>query len=110
MQRQQEKEKELAGQVPVEAEKILKYMFKNCSKYLHPMQDSGKFLYRGIQENESADRSAFIGNSRDKRIPKDSDSKASEQFNHCLKELGIEALRSNSIFTTSDIEIGRAHV
>ena len=103
IKQQQERGEELSTQMSKDAVKVLDYIMKNCGDYELGMLRTGKFLYRGTQDNEAAGRSAFIGNSRENRRPKDSSSKASEQFNHCLKELGIEALRSNSIFTTSDL-------
>lgn len=96
------KEKKLAKSVtPDKAKKILDYINTHCGKYVKDMQATGKLLYRGIKDDESQSRTAFIGNSRIKRKPKDSNKQASNEFNKILTKLGIEANRSNSIFTTS---------
>lgn len=97
------KEKKLSKEVSSEkAAKILDYINSNCSNYVAEMKKAGLLLYRGIKSDESKDRIAFIGNSRTDRKPKDSNLGASQEFNQIMTELGIEANRSNSIFTTSD--------
>lgn len=97
------KEKELSKVInSPQAVKILNYINTNCSKYVDGMKQSMTLLYRGIKSDESKDRAAFIGNSRTDRKPKDSHPGASNEFNQLMTELGIEANRSNSIFTSSD--------
>lgn len=68
-----------------------------CSEFIPAMQQAGKFLYRGVKNHEHA----FEGRSREDREPKDSDKQVSETFDRMMSELGVQALRSNSIYTTS---------
>ena len=67
IKQQQERGEELSTQMSKDAVKVLDYIMKNCGDYELGMLRTGKFLYRGIQDNESAGRSAFIGNSRENR-------------------------------------------
>jgi hypothetical protein len=97
------KEKKLSKEVSSDkSKKILDYINTNCGNYVAAMKTAGLLLYRGIKSDESKDRIAFIGNSRTNRKPKDSNLNASQEFNQIMTELGIEANRSNSIFTTSE--------
>lgn len=68
-----------------------------CSQFIPSMQQAGKFLYRGVNNNEQA----FEGRSREGRTPKDSNPEISNMFDTMMAQLGVQALRSNSIYTTS---------
>lgn len=85
------------------SDQIIDYINKHCGNYVKEMQTAGKLLYRGIKSDESGNNFAFIGNSRKNRKPRDSDKKAAREFDKMLLRAGFEALRSNSIFVTSDI-------
>jgi hypothetical protein len=77
---------------------VLALIDKHCAKYIIEVQLAQKWLYRGLRD---ADYPAFVGNSMQYRKPKDSDPYYSQQFDYMLGLLGIQALRQNSIFTTS---------
>ena len=77
---------------------MLDVLRTECSEFIEHMVSTNKLLYRGLRE--SADQ--FEGRSRDDRTTKDSDIKISEAFDALLRQLGFEALRSNSIYTTTN--------
>ena len=79
--------------------KILNQVAAECSDYLAIYKKAGKVLFRGIDTPES--RTVFVGRSWNDRKPKDSSPKAQKDYDEMLKKIGIKALRSNSIFTTS---------
>ena len=68
-----------------------------CSEFIPQMQKAGKLIYRGTKD----DADQFEGRSREDRKVKDSDSEISETFDRMMAQLGVQALRSNSIYTTS---------
>jgi hypothetical protein len=83
-------------------EKLLKYFTyieQNCSQFLTSVAASGKFLFRGQAD---ALLPVFVANPRPDRKPKDSNPAAQELFDNYLTIMGFKALRSNSIFTTSN--------
>jgi hypothetical protein len=69
----------------------------DCSQYLKEVRKAKKWLYRGTSGPD-----AFVGKSWLTREPKDSNREAQVMFDQMLAQLGFVALRSNSIFTTSD--------
>lgn len=81
------------------ADDVIRYISTHCSKYMEAMQTARTLLYRGINPDESKDRSFFVGHSREGRLPLDSNATASKSFNQALEQLGFEARRDNSIFT-----------
>ena len=87
----------------LKVDQLVDYINKHCGFYVKEMQKANQLLYRGAKSNESKDRYAFIGNSRANRRPRDSNAVAAKEFDKILTKLGFEALRKNSIFTTSNI-------
>lgn len=77
---------------------MIKTLELECSDFVPEMQRASRFLYRGVR----MDADQFEGRSSDARRPKDSNPKISMMFDDMLSELGFQALRSNSIFTTSN--------
>ena len=83
-------------------EKLLKYFSyieEHCSEYLKHVRSTGKLLYRGQSD---ASQPIFVGYPRADRKPKDSNKKAQELCDKYLTLKGFKALRSNSIFTSSN--------
>jgi hypothetical protein len=76
-----------------------------CSEFIPHMQAAGKLLYRGTRNDEDQ----FEGRSRENREVKDSNAEISETFDRMLAQLGVQALRSNSIYTTSSYGFASAY-
>ena len=70
----------------------------NCKEILEMYVSSNALFYRGSSTRSSL---VFRGSSRNDRRPRDSHLFFSELFELGLKELGMTALRSNSIFVTN---------
>ena len=80
---------------------------KNCAQYIADVKKAqGMWLLRGIKHRAP---DAFRDVSRENRRPRDSNVTSQKLFDTCLTRLGFTALRSNSIFTTSDFERTRAY-
>jgi hypothetical protein len=79
-------------------ELVVNRIEKECSKYLKIFDNTSKVLYRGT----SSTGAVFEGESIENRRTKDSNTAKTVEYDTILKSLGIEARRSNSIFTTSD--------
>lgn len=92
---------EILKKVEARPTEDMKRMFatleSECSEFIPTMQQADKFLYRGVRNHEHA----FEGRSREDREPKDSNKEVSEMFDRMMAELGVQALRNNSIYTTS---------
>lgn len=72
------------------------HVFSQCKKYLEAVRSSGFWLLHGgkvTKENTWLQTQA--------RLPRDSDLAASQAFDQILQQLGCQALRLNSIFTTT---------
>ena len=82
---------------PLPIKQLFKHIEKNCSRYLKDVRKSKSFLYRGANGPP-----AYVAKSWDDRKPKDSKKGAQQLFDRLLAQQGFVALRSNSIFTTSD--------
>ncbi len=76
-----------------------------CSEFIPQMQQAGKLLYRGTREHVGQ----FEGRSRWDRQTKDSSTEVSNKFDEIMSELGVQALRSNSIYTTSSYGFASAY-
>lgn len=76
-----------------------------CSQFIPHMQQAGKLLFRGTRD----DADQFEGRSREDRQTKDSKSEISDKFDEIMSELGVKALRSNSIYTTSSYGFASAY-
>ena len=79
--------------------KYFSYIEKNCSEFLASVRATNKLLFRGQDDTEHP---VFVGYPRENRSPKDSDIEAQRLFDQYLTTMGFKALRSNSIFTSSD--------
>ena len=72
----------------------------NCSEALREFRSIKKVLYRGIR---NAPAYEFIAKSREDRLPLDSSRASQDLFDEILIKLGMSAIRSNSIFSTTNI-------
>jgi hypothetical protein len=88
------------GTPPNDTEKVIEYLKQNCSDIIEDMRATKKLLYRGLKRGELGP--IFVGQSRQDRKPKDTGSKVSAFFDQALASHGFKALRSNSIFVTSE--------
>lgn len=79
--------------------KYFSYIEKNCGEFLTAARAANKLLFRGQSDSEHP---VFVGYPRENRRPKDSSAEAQQLFDQYLSALGFKALRSNSIFTSSD--------
>ena len=79
---------------------LVAYLYKNCGNYIKQMQKADKLLFRGMK----GEKPMVHGRSWEDRRPKDSHREEQVAFDNFLKDLKIQALRSNSIFTTADYE------
>lgn len=83
--------------VPPDVKMWLSKIQSDCGAYLKEVKKAKAWLYRGTSGSD-----AFVGKSWLSREPKDSNKQAQLLFDQMLAQLGFVALRSNSIFTTSD--------
>jgi len=74
---------------------------KECSQTLAAFKSTGKVLFRGVRTGKS-NPSAYVGRSWNERRTMTSVPEGQKLFDYALQKMGISALRSNSIFTTSD--------
>lgn len=88
------------AQQPFQAAQILKKIEQECSQILALNKKTHKFLLSGMKDRGAA----FQGETQQNRPPKDSDPEPSQKFDDYLKRLNFKALRSNSIFVTTDVE------
>lgn len=82
--------------------RMIQTLQTECSEFIQVLKQvstahSVRYLYRGMR----GDASVVEGRSRTDRQPKDSVSALSDLLDHHLANLGFEALRRNSIFTTT---------
>jgi hypothetical protein len=82
---------------PNQEDRIVRFIKTNCTDILQIYKDHD-FLYRGIHSVEPI----LFGKEVKNRMPVDSNEKASELLDSALSKVGFTALRSNSIFCTSD--------
>lgn len=75
------------------------YINENCQEFLSYQKQAGKFLYRGM--HSSAD--IFRAHSPVNRCPRDNSTKIQKIIDTELQKRGFKALRSNSIFCTTQI-------
>ena len=74
---------------------------KECSQALTAFKSTGKVLFRGLKTSKS-NTPAYVGRSWNERKTLNSSEEGQKVFDYALHKMGISALRSNSIFTTSD--------
>jgi hypothetical protein len=77
---------------------LVKTIAKECSQVISVYRKTDTVLLRGTNGKPKA----FMGRSWNNREPKDSSTDAQKLYDMALKSMGFTALRSNSIFTTSD--------
>jgi hypothetical protein len=85
--------------VPENRGKIEGIIRKYCSEALDACRSANAVMLRGINP---AKENQFIGSPREDRIPSSSDPQMQIRFDYAAKEAGFTALRSNSLFVTSD--------
>lgn len=85
--------------------KMFDILDRECSDFLPVMKVTGKMLYRGLR----TDVSVFEGRSREDREPKDSRTEISNRLDQALRNHGFQALRSNSIFTTTSRDFASSY-
>ena len=72
-----------------------------CSQALKAFKSTGKILFRGLKKSKT-NTPAYVGRSWNERKTMNSEPEGQKVFDYALQKMGISALRSNSIFTTSD--------
>jgi hypothetical protein len=87
-------------QQPPKAGEILKTIEQECSTILGLNKKTQKFLLSGMTDRGAA----FSGVTKTNRKPKDSDPELTAKFDDYLRELNFKALRSNSIFVSTDLD------
>jgi len=94
-----------------ELEDKLDYLFikEHCGKSLRAMKLTMKCLFRGVSNVESQMKPMFIGSNQNNRSPTHSSIPGQKQFDEYLMKLNIKALRSNSIFATSNLDMARSY-
>lgn len=85
--------------LPAPVKKLFAKLEKECSEYIAAAKKANEWLYRG-----SGGSDEYVAKSWQTRRPKDSSSQAQELFDQMLASLGFVALRSNSIFATSNYD------
>lgn len=78
----------------------------DCSDALNVYTKMRRFLFRGIKNSPG---NIFIGRSRDNRNPRDLSPMLQTRFDNALKDVGINVLRSTSIFCTADTELAEQY-
>lgn len=74
---------------------------KECSQALKAFKYTHKILFRGLKKSKT-NTPAYVGRSWNERKTMNSEPEGQKVFDYALQKMGISALRSNSIFTTSD--------
>lgn len=81
-----------------ETQELINLLTSHCGEYLAQVKKAKEWLYRG-----STGPDQYLGRSWNDRRPKDSRRDAQQLFDQMLQQQGFVALRSNSIYCTSDI-------
>lgn len=79
----------------------------DCSESIVAMQEAKKFLYRGLNLAEEYD--VFKGRSRKNREAKDTSNKMQKAMDDLYMKAGFKALRSNSIFCSSEYNTAESY-
>ena len=85
--------------------KMVDILNNECSEFLAIVKRNDRFLYRGLRDTASV----FEARSWQNRQPKDSSNDISLRFDQALNNAGFQALRSNSIFTTTDYHFANSY-
>ena len=80
---------------------LIQTIQKECSQALTAFKSTERILYRGLKKSKT-NTPAYVGRSWNERTTLNSDPAGQKLFDYALQKMGISALRSNSIFTTSD--------
>jgi hypothetical protein len=80
---------------------LIQTIQKECSQALAAYKATDKVLLRGLKKNKS-NSPAYVGRSWNERQTMNSDPEGQRVFDYALQKMGISALRSNSIFATTD--------
>jgi hypothetical protein len=80
---------------------LIQTIQKECSQVLTAYKATGKVLFRGLKKGKT-NTPAYVGRSWNERKTMNSDPEGQKLFDYALQKMGISALRSNSIFTTTD--------
>jgi transcription antitermination factor NusG len=98
-------EKSRVNDRPVKMDNLFKALSKNCKEIIKVYKELNKnnfnkqrFLFRGIRSSDDA----LYGKPFEARKPKDSDRELHDLLNNAIKDMGFEADRENSTFTTGD--------
>lgn len=91
-------------------DKIFEFINKHCSRFLKDMYKSKKYLYHGFNEyDKSYPLSYFVGKPYQRRQSRDTPEYIQKQIDSILKSQGFIALRSNSIFCSSRLNIAKEY-
>lgn len=105
------KDPKTSDKATAELQAVVKKIRTECSDYLEIFDKTGMRLYRGFKQ---ASYLAFEGHSRTDREAYDSPQTSQQLFDKASVQLGIKALRSNSVFTSSKENVaeqyGRVYV
>ncbi len=82
---------------------LVKFINLKCPTIISSIKRTDTFLYRGIDKAYGANL-AFLGTSPTNRDPYGLSEAVSDGLNEVMIKQGFKAIRSNSIFCTSDLE------
>jgi hypothetical protein len=92
-------------------DEILHYIATHCSSFLKVAKPLRRLLYRGLNDH---DQDVFIGQTKEGRRPFNSTRHEQAEFDDAISKLGFKALRSNSIFCSTNLYFaatyGRAYI
>ena len=92
------KQREVGKTITPNEAKYFSLIEKQCSQFLSDAKRVEKFLYRGMSDGVPV----LYGKPHVDREPMDTNAAVQRKLDDILKMAGFKALRSNSIFTTSD--------
>ena len=82
--------------------KLFDILDVECSEFISAMKQANKMLYRGTKSEETVFEGRSYDDPTSPRRTKDSNREISDKFDDMLRQMGVKAVRSNSIYTTSD--------
>jgi len=80
---------------------LAEFMKKNCSNIIETYNYENRYLYHGMRSTHSH---IFMAQTREDRLPRDTPEYVQIKLDKILASQGFTALRSNSIFCTSDFK------
>lgn len=88
-----------------EVERFATLIHKNCKQIVHIYDtNDGEYFYRGLANTKEP---FLVGQSKENRAPRQTKPQVQVRMDKVLGKLGFTALRSNSIFVTSDYTTAR---